>query len=80
MGKDGPGGYCGRKETASPDCAGCGDFSKEDIREELLEQASVFASLCFRIFHRDPQTRAMWRRKACRHFHENQQDASPERR
>ena len=64
-------------ETAagcSVDCAECGDFSKEDIREELDEPGSGFASLCFRIFHRDPQTRAMWRRKACIHFRADKPD------
>ena len=80
MEENGPEGYCEKKQTASPDCAGCDDFSKEDIREELSDSASGFASLCFRIFHRDPETRAMWRHKACMHFRENQQDASPERR
>lgn len=66
-------GYCEKKEEASPGCAACDVFAPEDIREEMIVQDSddSFGSLCFRLFHRDPEARARWRRKFCKHFRES---------
>ena len=70
MEEDSGTGYCLQKKQNSPDCAECAQFSMEDIREELSASTIEFSSICFRIFHRDPQTRAEWRRKVCRHYAE----------
>jgi len=65
-------GYCVKKGVKSPDCASCGEFAMEDVREEVAGAEGGFASLCFRIFHKNEATRSQWRRKVCKHFEENQ--------
>lgn len=66
-------GHCEKKGATSPDCAKCEVFTQEDFRDELAAPASgdEFASLCFRLFHRDLKERARWRRKLCKHFRES---------
>jgi hypothetical protein len=63
-------GYCEKKSEDSPDCSICDQFTIKDIREDMAASGSSgdFSSLCFRVFHRDPKTRGMWRSKVCRHF------------
>jgi len=66
-------GYCEKKNEKSPDCSACDQFSIEDIREDLAASVSGgdFSSLCFRVFHRDSETRGQWRRKMCKHFRQD---------
>ncbi len=68
MGENSRNGSCEIKKEESPDCANCSEFSKDDVRKEFACSAIEFSSLCFRIFNRDAQTRAQWRRKVCKHY------------
>jgi hypothetical protein len=70
MTEDNSEGYCEKKDENSPDCAKCSEFTIEDIREDVAASCGEgdFSSFCFRVFHRDPETRGMWRRKVCKHF------------